>query len=73
MSVTMNQTNFSESVIPCLTRNPVVRLWIPASAGMTGEVVIPGLAGMTWLSFVFNSTDDEKAMRFFNLTSHRIP
>ena len=69
----MNQNDISESVIPGLTRSPVVRLWIPAFAGMTGMVVIPGLAGMTWLSFVFNSTDDEKAMRFFNLTSHPIP
>ncbi len=69
----MHQSDIAEPVIPGLTRNPVMRLWIPASAGMTGEVVIPGLAGMTWLSFVFNSTDDEKAMRFFNLTSHRIP
>ena len=43
----MNQNDISESVIPGLTRNPVVRLWIPASAGMTGKVVIQGLAGMT--------------------------
>ena len=69
----MHQNDISECVIPGSTRNPPARLWIPAFAGVTGEAVIQGLAGMTWLSFVFNSTDDEKAMRFFNLTSHRIP
>jgi hypothetical protein len=31
----MNQNDLTESVIPGLTRNPVVRLWIPAFAGMT--------------------------------------
>ena len=48
----MNQNGPTESVIPGLTRNPteasaepVVRLWIPA------------FAGMTWLSFLFNLTD----------------
>lgn len=43
----MNQNDISASVIPGLTRNPLVRLWIPAFAGMTGEAVIQGLAGMT--------------------------
>ena len=40
----MNQNDLTESVIPGLTRNPVVHRWIPA------------FAGMTWLSFVFNLT-----------------
>ena len=32
----MNQNDLTKSVIPGLTRNPVVHLWIPAFAGMTG-------------------------------------
>ena len=31
----MNQNDLTESVIPGLTRNPVVLPWIPAFAGMT--------------------------------------
>ena len=41
----MNQKYLSDFVIPGLTRNPVVRSWIPA------------FAGMTWLSIVFNMAD----------------
>ena len=41
----MNQKDPTDSVIPGLTRNPVVHYWIPA------------FAGMTWLSIVFNMTD----------------
>ena len=44
----MNQKDLSDSVIPGLTRNPVVHpvvhYWIPA------------FAGMTWLSIVFDMT-----------------
>ena len=69
----MHQNDISECVIPGSTRNPLVRLWIPAFAGMTGEAVIQGLAGMTWLSFVFNSIGYEKALRFLNLSPCRIP
>ena len=41
----MNQINLLESVIPGLTRNPVVHLWIPA------------FAGVTWLSLYFGVTN----------------
>ena len=41
----MNQNDLTESVIPGLTRNPVVHRWIPA------------FAGMTWLSLFVNLTD----------------
>ena len=34
-TVTMNQKDISVSVVPGLTRNPAVNLWIPAFAGMT--------------------------------------
>ena len=40
----MNRKDSSDSVIPGLTRNPAVRDWIPA------------FAGMTWLSIVFFMT-----------------
>ena len=43
-TVTMNQKDISVSVVPGLTRNPAVHLWIPA------------FAGMTWLSIVFFMT-----------------
>ncbi len=39
-----------ESVIPGLTRNPVVLLWIPLA-----------FAGMTWISFCFGVTDYYRA------------
>ena len=38
-----------ESVIPGLTRNPVVHRWIPA------------FAGMTWMSFYLGVTDYYRA------------
>ena len=41
----MNQNAFTESVIPGLTRNPVMLRWIPA------------FAGMTCFPFVFNVID----------------
>ena len=41
----MNQIDISESVIPGLTRNPVVHLWIPAFAGMTWLSLRFGAAG----------------------------
>ena len=44
LSVTLNQNDLTESVIPGLTRNPEVHHWIPA------------FAGMTWLSFAFDMT-----------------
>ena len=47
----MNQNDLTESVIPGLTRNPVVHLWPCIPFGQ-----IPAFAGMTWLSFVFNLT-----------------
>ena len=47
----MIQYDLAESVIPGLTRNPVVHLWLGTSFGR-----IPAFAGMTWLSFVFDMT-----------------
>ena len=46
-----DQSDLTESVIPGLTRNPVVHLWLGTSFGR-----IPAFAGMTWLSFVFDMT-----------------
>ncbi len=48
----MIQYDLAESVIPGLTRNPVVHLWPCIPFGQ-----IPAFAGMTWLSFLFNLTD----------------
>ncbi len=48
-SVNVNQKNLADSVIPGLTRNPVVHFWIPA------------FAGMTWLFSVFDMTAWERS------------
>ena len=49
----MNQKDSSDSIIPGLTRNPVVHYWIPAPQGC---FLWGAFAGMTWLSIVFNMT-----------------